>query len=299
MDSSLADKLEHILPFIDQDKSGQQILSIGAGTGKLERAIADIVPTANVIALDASVPMLDEIQNANHNPQVPENTTVTPLLASAEVLPIKDDSIDVVIASSVIHEIASYKNNFEFSEGLRNFFVEVSRVLKKGGKLVIRDFMQPQNPEDEVYVSIGSKRENDPMDSLEFLEKFTASFKGDDLVYVASQINELKESGKWTEGAKLKVKNSHAFELLSHFSWSQSFNEEVREKYAYLPVGNYAKFVQNAMREAQVESQVLMASTYMQEGYKEHIHGRLDLIDQEGNVVDLPDFTGIVVIQKQ
>lgn len=299
MDSSQGDKLSHILPHVKRMEHNLKILSIGCGTGKLERAIADIMPTSHIIGLDASVPMLQEIPHQNNHHVESEGGCVTPILANAESIPLRDESIDVIIASSVIHEIVSYRNDFQFKEGLEKFFIEAMRVLKKGGKIIVRDFMQPKDPEGLINVSVGEVKEGDFMDPAEFIEKFAKDFKGDDLSYVASQIEELKQNGTWGRGACLKVRNSHAFEILAHFSWSQSFDEEIKEKYAYLPVKQYAEFIQDALEKASVSSNVVEASTYMQEGYREHIEGRLDLTDQEGQPVELPDFTGIVVIQKQ
>lgn len=298
MNSSLGDKLEHILPFIEADVVSPRILSIGAGTGILERALVDLMPQSRVIGLDLSMPMLEAINGNNYSSQIEGASRVEPLLASAENIPLQDESVDYIILSSVVHEIASYQHDFQFGEELKEFYQEASRVLKKGGRIIIRDFMQPPNPQDKVTMRIGERREDDEIDPSEFLERFVNEFEGDDLVYLQEQIKMLKDNGAWGKGADLKIRADHAFEVAAHYSWSKSFDEEVKEKYAYLPVDEYAQFVTSALGENGVSSKVLRAKTYMQSGYADHIQGRLDLMNGDGTPKPLPDFTGVVVIEK-
>ncbi len=298
MNSSLGDKLVHILPHIERgDLQNPQILSIGSGTGVLENAIANIVPGSTVYALDASLPMLEAIHPHHETPEIEKMGVVEPIQAEAEHIPLKDESLDAVILSSLIHEVASYKHDFVFGEDMKPFFTEIFRVLKKGGRIIIRDFMQPDDPKQEMVLRVGEAKE-DEMDPREFLERFANEFKGDDLEDLKAQIEGLKNSGNWVPGAKLRVTADKVFELAAHYSWSKSFNEEVKEKYGYYPIDQYVSFIQNSGSEAAAQSKVIKSLTYMQEGYRERIAGRLDLEDDMGNPKPLPNFTGIVVIEK-
>ncbi len=295
MNTSVADKVANITPHLEKYEGvGKRplILSIGAGTGKVESAIGDVIIDATVVALDASVPMLETIQGQNHEVDVGKgHHVVEPVAADAEHLPFRDQSFDAIVLSSIIHELPSYLHNFDF-QATKPFFKECARVLKKGGRIVIRDFMQPENPEEEVLMKIGNAKLSTDMDPLLFLKKFSEEFRGDDLAYLRGQLEGV------TVGGHVRVKKSHAFELVSHYSWSQSFNEEIAEKYGYLPVKEYTDFVMNAIKESGSDTAVVEQKTYLQEGYREHIEGRLDLQDVDGRAIPLPDFTGIIVIEK-
>lgn len=295
MNTSLSDKIANIAPHLEKyEGEGKRptILSIGAGTGKVEAAIGDVIIDSTVVALDASLPMLETIQDANR--EIDSNGgqhAVEPVAADAEHIPFRDESFDAIVLSSIVHEIPSYLHNFDF-QATFPFFKECVRVLKHGGRIVIRDFMLPENPDEEVLMKIGSAQLPSDMDPLTFLKKFSEGFKGDDLAYLRGQLESMQSGGH------VRVKKSHAFELVSHYSWSQSFNEEIAEKYGYLPVKEYTDFVLKALEETGSTCKVIEQKTYLQDGYREHIEGRLDLLDIDGNPISLPDFTGIIVIEK-
>lgn len=295
MNTSLADKVANIAPHIEKyEGEGKRplILSIGAGTGKVEAAIGDVIIDSTVVALDASMPMLETIQGQNHEVDADGgHHAVEPVAADAEYLPFGDKSFDAIVLSSIVHEIPSYLHEFDF-QATKPFFKECARVLKKGGRIIIRDFMQPENPDEEVLVKIGNAQLPADMDPLLFLKKFSEGFRGDDLAYLRGQLDGVKAGGH------VRVKKSHAFELVSHYSWSQSFNEEIAEKYGYLSVKEYTDFVLDAMKETGSNATVVEQKTYLQDGYREHIEGRLDLQDVDGKAIPLPDFTGIIVIEK-
>ncbi len=93
---------------------GKRALDLGAGTGKFTRLLlqtgADVVAVEPIDAMRAQL-----LQN------VPG---VTALAASAQSMPLADESLDVVVCAQAFHWFAS-------PEALR----EIGRVLKAGGKL--------------------------------------------------------------------------------------------------------------------------------------------------------------------
>jgi ubiquinone/menaquinone biosynthesis C-methylase UbiE len=93
-------------------RSGRIVLDLGAGTGKLTRAL---VPTgAEVIAVEPGEAMLHELEQA-----VPG---VRALLGSAEQIPLGDGTVDAVTVGQAFHW-------FRFDEAL----AELRRVLRPGG----------------------------------------------------------------------------------------------------------------------------------------------------------------------
>lgn len=92
-------------------RAGRTVLDLGAGTGKLTRAL---VPTgAEVIAVEPGEAMLDELRRA-----VPG---VRALQGSAEEIPLPDSSVDAVTVGQAFHW-------FRFDDALP----ELHRVLRRG-----------------------------------------------------------------------------------------------------------------------------------------------------------------------
>ena len=104
-----------------------QVLDLCCGAG----AITEILVRhfSSVTGLDAS-PVA--IKRAQIN--VPQAKYV---IGFAEQMPLDDQSFDLVITNTAMHEMTS--------EQLAQIFAEVYRVLKPSGKFVIVDFHPPQN----------------------------------------------------------------------------------------------------------------------------------------------------------
>ncbi len=76
-----------------EDAPGPRVLDLGAGTGKLTAGLVAL--GAEVIAVEPDPAMLAELRRA-----VP---TVPALLGSAEALPLRDASVDAVVAGNALH----------------------------------------------------------------------------------------------------------------------------------------------------------------------------------------------------
>lgn len=288
MDSAMRDKTTGIVPWLRKyDTYPATFLSVGAGSGKLERIIAETYPDQQIIGLDASLPMLEKI---NDVPEFRLYRRKLPVLqAEALALPFRPESADAVIASSVVHEIASYTGGYSLNGAAASFFRDTATVLKPGGRLIIRDFMQPSDPDRIVLLRIGSAISGDPMDPSDFLNRFSADFRGNDLSYLAGA----------SEGDVIPTRLDHALEIMAHFSWSKSYREEVPEKYAYLPVDAYAFGMSEAFAAAGFSSAIVSATAHIQDGYREHLTGRFDLFEPETlTPIDIPILTGTVVLEK-
>ncbi len=299
MDSSVADKLLRILPHLEKYEGlhNPVFLSIGSGTGGLEQEIVHHLPNATLIALDLSLPMLETIPGNHSRETIHPHQEIWRVQANARALPFKNDSVNAVIASSVVHEIASYENNMRFGPVVESFFRKVARVLKPGGRLIVRDFIQSDYPHSHSILTIGRKKRGDEFSPEAFVERFVERFRGDDLEYIKKQIDRLKERRKWRSGAALYLENAHLFEILAHFSWAQSFEVEVKEKYGYLSQEGYSYYLQRAFSTVRIEGRVIHAETYLQDGYREHLKGRFRIFSR-GQEKDLPDITGIIVVEK-
>lgn len=309
MDSSMQDKINCVLPHLLEYASLPRpiFLSVGSGTGKLEKAIAELIPNCRVVCLDASLPMLESLiatsalgqlderrSHASNNP----SDRLRLVQSEAQVMPFGSESIDAVIASSLVHEIASYKDGMTFGRNTAEFYQNVSRVLKPGGKYILKDFIQPADPNEVVYVEVGRALDSLDVDPLEFIEKFAEQFEGDNLDDVRNQINTLKRQNIWLSGARLNMNAALALEVVTHYSWARSFEQEIKEKYAYLSLDSYAQYILGQFQQVGHQAVIKHKRSYLLTGYPEHILGRLNLYRPSGETYSLPDFTGNIVVQK-
>jgi len=116
----------HLLSLLG-DVKGNNILDVGAGTGRLAIILAKM--GARVTALDLSQKMLEEINK--------KNSQIKTIVGDAESLPFLDGSFDIVVAAFLVVHLKNPSI----------FFAEAYRVLKDGGKLLITNINQKEPPE--------------------------------------------------------------------------------------------------------------------------------------------------------
>jgi len=127
--ASLGDVRERVLDRarLEQDNA---VLDVGTGTGLLVFGALDrLGPEGSVIALDISVDCLDELRSACDDPRV------SYLVGDAEVLPLPNESVDVVTTRSVLIYVR------EKVEAVRELF----RVLRPGGRVSIFEPVNRRN----------------------------------------------------------------------------------------------------------------------------------------------------------
>jgi ubiquinone/menaquinone biosynthesis C-methylase UbiE len=120
------------------------VLDVGTGTGLLLFGALDrLGPDGEVIALDISVDCLEEVRSACDDPRVEY------LVGSAEVLPLPDSSVDVVLTRSVliyVHDKAGAAREF-------------SRVLGSGGRVSLFEPVNRRNTQLWEVVDFGDLAE--------------------------------------------------------------------------------------------------------------------------------------------
>ena len=106
-------------------------LDVGCGTGRYTRLLRALLPDGSRLAAsDVSAAMLAQLKagNRSHAPGV------VPLLSTAEQLPFRDASLDLVTAFNCVHHF-----------DLGRFLTAVARVLAPGGQLFIYTRTPQQN----------------------------------------------------------------------------------------------------------------------------------------------------------
>ncbi len=108
-------------------KKGATVLDLGSGAGiDCFLAARKVGPTGNVIGVDMTP---DMIKKARENASKHHFTNVEFRLGDIEQLPVKSDSVDIIISNCVIN-LAPHKDRV---------FKEAYRVLKKGGSMYVSD----------------------------------------------------------------------------------------------------------------------------------------------------------------
>jgi ubiquinone/menaquinone biosynthesis C-methylase UbiE len=127
--ASLGDVRERVLDRARLERD-DTVLDVGTGTGLLVFGALDrLGADGSVIALDVSVDCLEELRAAC------EDARVAYLVGDAEVLPLPDESVDVVTTRSVLIYVR------EKAVAAREFF----RVLRPGGRVSIFEPVNRRN----------------------------------------------------------------------------------------------------------------------------------------------------------
>jgi ubiquinone/menaquinone biosynthesis C-methylase UbiE len=104
---------------------GERVLDVGVGTGHMAFDIAQATSGHNkIVGIDISEDMLDTCRG-----RCPNLSNVSFELADLYDLPFDEESFDVVLSVQV----------FEYLEDVQKALLELNRVLKPGGRLVLRD----------------------------------------------------------------------------------------------------------------------------------------------------------------
>jgi SAM-dependent methyltransferase len=105
-------------------------LDLGCGTGRYSRLLIGMLPDGSLLAAsDASAAMLTELQA-----RCDRRASVVPLRCTAEELPIRTGSLDLVTAFNSAHHF-----------DLGRFLAEVARVLRADGRLFVYTRTPAQN----------------------------------------------------------------------------------------------------------------------------------------------------------
>lgn len=272
MSSSLGDK-KRILDFVKPGK----ILDVGAGAGDLSEVLR--LAGNDVYALDGSSEAIRRIQD-----KYPAVKAVTAY--SYDVLELfEHHSFDTIICSSILHEIYSYGDpvNGTYSvdaalDALRSFF----KLLKPGGKLVIRDGVMPTEWGREITMRLSTS------DAVKYLEMYEnkAPFYSERPGIRKVHFDKISENC-------FKGTLASAMEFLYTLTWGWgSAERETQELYGVFTEPEYCNVLEN------VGFTIEHAEQYLQEGYSEHLEGVTDIFDSFGNKQILPSSNMILVARR-
>lgn len=110
------------------------VADLGCGNGFFTLPLAEKVgPHGTVYAVDVSPEMLDKLRDRG----VPDNVQI--LLSGEEAVPLETDSVDLAVASNMLHEVGNRPG----------YLLEIRRILRESGRLWVLDWLpldEPQGP---------------------------------------------------------------------------------------------------------------------------------------------------------
>lgn len=115
-------------------KKTNNILDLGAGTGYLTIPAAQMVDGL-VYALDIDPTMLEIIDSKAKAENV---SNIKLVKGSTDNIPLSDDSIDIVLASLILHEVQPLSKTMQ----------QIKRVLKEGGQFMCLEYEKAENATD-------------------------------------------------------------------------------------------------------------------------------------------------------
>lgn len=116
------------------DPRPRLVLDVGCGTGTLARQLAEADPALRVIGIDGD----EEVLARARRRAAPFGERVRFSQGLADALPLEDDSVDVFLASLLLHHLAPPSK--------LGALTEARRVLAPGGRIVIADWGRPHDP---------------------------------------------------------------------------------------------------------------------------------------------------------
>lgn len=254
------------------------IVEIGPGGGVILDLLAARFPESEVIGLDVSRAVVNEL----HRRQQVEQCRWTVVEGDAFELSNHVAHADTVILCSLLHEISSYipyDGKLFQLEPVRDLLRACWATLRPGGRIVIRDGVRPP-PGVRTITFL------DPA-GPDFLRRFQAEFEG-----LAIEVT-------WLDERTARMPSAHAMEFLYCYTWgAASYPYEVRELYGLLERDAYEAAVLGWLEGARAIELPADLRSYLQRGYIDGLANKIALTDGEGVPVALPDSNALLVFEK-
>ena len=215
MDASASQKILDIFPQLRRQK-GTTILDLGCGSGLLTYHLAKLNPDHKVVGIDICKDLVDQ---ANKKYKLPNLE-----FQCSSLDKIKFSNVSNIILSSVLHEIYSYSKFDTHKEKLGEVYKFIDLIysfLVKNGKIIIRDFVRPENNYDIVTFE---HLKNDHNVNTEFIN-FTKLFGNE--TYLSNIKGKLIEETEISKKYKTNLETfyKYIFRKDYHVNWKNELNE--------------------------------------------------------------------------
>ena len=139
-------------------------LDVGTGPAQIPILLAQRCPDIRITAIDLSKEMLNIAKR--HVAAAELAARITLEHVDAKALPYPDNTFDGLISNSIVHHI---------HDSLRAL-QEMSRVVKPGGLVLIRDLVRPETPEEAQAFVDKYAAEDTPYQQKLYYDSFLAAF---------------------------------------------------------------------------------------------------------------------------
>ena len=144
------------------DRKNARAIDLGTGPGDVPLLVAKLRPHWNIVATDASLPMLRH----GHDSARANVSNVRFVLADVKRLPIPDASFDIVFSNSLLHHLPDPTP----------FWREIRRIAKPGALVFVRDLTRPPSPRDAQRLVDTYAANGHPLLREDFYNSFLAAF---------------------------------------------------------------------------------------------------------------------------
>lgn len=274
-----------------------QIADIGCCDGALCRTLSDFLPpNTKYVGLDLSKEMLDVAREKDTKSNKINSQYV---VGNAFDLPFKNNQMDVIIASSIMHELYSYEDeNYSekpySKESILHFMQQAYDSLKPGGILIIKD---PATPSSDAWESIKVCNANEddgaypPIEDEEELKKadITKLCTLDKLKRFCTDFYPAGGNVEW-QGNTCIMPRWLITEFVRHRKWlatPENWAYEIKENYGTLRPDEMANFAQKVGFDSVKIENISIPN-------ENNIYairpGEFELKDMEDNTLSLEDF---------
>ena len=167
-----------------------------------------------------------------------------------------------------------------------------SREPLKGRPAIEAAFQQyfAANKGAKLRIDIDSVRFLTP-DAREYFRLYAAQFEG------------RRVDSFWLGDNRVRVSSEDAMEFLYKYTWGpESFPYEIREQYGVRPYDEYRSLILEWLADEEHPPRAIplpaAIASYLQPGYEKGLAGKVELYDENGRPVGLPDSNCLIVIEK-
>ncbi|HEU4731986.1 MAG TPA: methyltransferase domain-containing protein [Kofleriaceae bacterium] len=283
MNAARSDK-QRMLELLHPGGSGGpgRIVEVGPGGGVVLDLLAERFPGSEIIGVDRSRDVVDALgQRARAR-----GSRWRVVHGDAEQLgELVGGPLDGVVFCSVLHEVYSYTEPRFSLASIQRVIQGAFAALGPGGRIVIRDGVKPPPGRRRMRMIAPDARDT--------FELFVAQFEGRPIECAALP----------GEPDRVELSTADAMEFLYTYTWGPaSFPYEVRELYGVLTYDDYVAHLvswcggEAAARVIELPPEV---RSYLQPGYRDHLHGKIELTDERDRPVELPDSNCLIAIEKR
>lgn len=152
-------------------------LDLGTGTADIPILLAQRLPEIQIVAIDLSVNMLKLAET--HVAEAGLDNRIVLRHVDAKSLPYPDQTFDGVVSNSIVHHIPDPMPALH----------EMSRTVRRGGLIMIRDLIRPETPEAAQSFVDQYAADDTPYQKKLLYDSFRAAFTIPEVEAMLAQIN--------------------------------------------------------------------------------------------------------------